>query len=156
MRLGNGNGGFGVGFSPMQVTLPMDLVAGDFNSDKKLDLVIANTGVGTVRLALGAGDGTFINAATPAVSTGASNRSIAAGDFNLDGFLDLAVTNVAASNVSILLGSGDGTFAAMQPFPVGAQPSHISVADMNGDGLLDLLTTDQSAGAAVVRLGQCL
>ena len=140
----------------MGVTMPMDLVAGDFNNDKKPDLAIANSGVGTIRLALGAGDGTFINAATPAVSAGASNRSIAAGDFNLDGYLDLAVTNVAVSNISLLLGSGDGTFATMQPFTVGAQPSHISVADVNNDGLLDLLTTDQSAGAAVVRLSQCL
>lgn len=128
----------------------------DFNGDQKPDLAIVNMGVGSVRIALGMGDGTFMNGATPNVVSGISNRSIAAGDFNLDGKLDLAVTNVSASNVSILLGNGDGTFATQQTFAMGAQPSHISVADVNRDGLLDLLTTDQSAGAVSVRLGQCL
>ena len=38
--------------------------------------------------------------------------SVAVGDFNGDGKLDLAVANYGSSNVSILLGNGDGTFKA--------------------------------------------
>src|SRR6266496_624870 len=41
--------------------------------------------------------------------TGARSRSVAVGDFNGDGKLDLAV---AAGTVSILLGTGTGSFGA--------------------------------------------
>ena len=89
------------------------------------------------------------------MTTSISNRSITVGDLNLDGILDLVVSNVAASNVSVLLGKGDGNFDPQQTFAMGAQPSHINLADLNRDGLPDLLATDQSAGAVSVRLAQC-
>jgi len=60
-------------------------------------------------------------------------------DFNNDGKLDLAVTNVGDATVSILLGDGDGTFEAAHNFSVGGENmTSIGVADFNGDGKLDL------------------
>ena len=59
---------------------------------------------------LGNGDGTFQPARTVAVGDGP--RSLAAGDFNGDGKLDLAVANSGSDTISILLGVGDGTFQA--------------------------------------------
>src|SRR5262249_14539320 len=63
---------------------------------------------------------------------------IAAGDFNDDGNLDLAVANAGTNNVSILLGVGDGTFGAATNFNVGTAPAALAVGDFNGDGKLDL------------------
>ncbi len=40
--------------------------------------------------------------------------SVAVGDFNGDGFVDLAVANGYCHFVSILLGNGDGTFRPRQ------------------------------------------
>ena len=57
---------------------------------------------------LGNGDGTF----QPAVSytAGFEPFSVAVGDFNGDGKLDLVVANFDGNTVSVLLGNGDGTF----------------------------------------------
>ncbi len=75
-------------------------------------------------------------------SGGAHASAVAAGDFNGDGNLDLAVTVcddcAQAGNVAILLGNGDGTFQAPAFFPVRYFPSYIAVGDFNHDGILDL------------------
>ncbi len=70
--------------------------SGDFNGDGKLDLVVVNAGipscqVRTVSVLLGDGTGNFTLASSPA--TGAYPWSVAVGDFNGDGKLDLAVVN---------------------------------------------------------------
>jgi FG-GAP-like repeat/Divergent InlB B-repeat domain/FG-GAP repeat len=75
-----------------------------------------------------------------AVNYGAGDRptSIAAGDFNGDGHLDLAVANEFTDNVSILLGNGDGTFNTAVNYAAGDYPSSVAAGDFNGDGHLDL------------------
>jgi hypothetical protein len=45
-----------------------------------------------------------------AFDTGSLPVSVAVGDFNGDGRLDLAVANFYSDNVSVLLGNGDGRF----------------------------------------------
>src|SRR5437764_456933 len=76
----------------------------------------------------------FIAAPTYVLS-GAS--SVAVGDFNGDGHLDLAVANHISNVVSILLGKGDGTFQYAGGY-VRDRPSSVAVGDFNGDGHLDL------------------
>src|SRR5207245_9819229 len=84
----------------------------DFNRDGRLDLAVANIGGATASILLGTGDGTFEAAKSYAV--GAGPNSIAVGDFDGDGFPDLAVTNSFSSpgTISILLGKRRGTFQA--------------------------------------------
>jgi hypothetical protein len=75
---------------------------------------------------------------------GSFPASVAVGDFNGDGLLDLAVANAGSSrpfirgDVSVLLGNGDGSFQAQRNFTAGNNPSSVAVGDFNGDGLLDL------------------
>jgi streptogramin lyase len=83
-----------------------------FNGDGKLDLVVANDGSNNVSILLGNGDGTFRAAVNYGVGSGSAPTSVAVGDFNGDGKLDLAVANELSNNVSILLGNGNGTFQA--------------------------------------------
>src|SRR5438093_1621109 len=44
------------------------------------------------------------------IAVGNNPRSVAVGDFNADGRLDLAVANDGSSSVTILLGQGNGQF----------------------------------------------
>jgi hypothetical protein len=72
----------------------------------------------TYSVLLGRSDGTF----APAVNygTGSNPWSVAVGDFNGDGKLDLAVVNQASSTLSVLLGRGDGTFRAAMNYALQA------------------------------------
>src|SRR5262245_10430843 len=108
------------------------VVSADFDNDNVPDLA-ANTG----DVLLGNGDGTFHSAA----NSGVAGSSIAVGDFDGDGNLDLAAT--AYSSVTVLMGQGDGTFVAAGDFPVtdGSYVSSVAVGDFTGDGLLDLGVT---------------
>jgi hypothetical protein len=73
--------------------------------------------------------------------------SIALGDFNLDGHIDIAAGNEATANVSIRLNNGDGSFRRVDPSPVGFRVSAIAAADFTSDGRLDLVVSSgPSAG----------
>jgi hypothetical protein len=143
-------GGFQAAVNYSAGSLPNATAVGDFNSDGKTDLAVANYG-GGVSILLGNGDGTF----QPAVSYAAGGHvySLTVGDFNGDGKADLAVTNLVEGTVSILLGVGDGTFQAPVSHPAGRRPTSVTVADLNNDGNADLVMSNQADGTVSVLLG---
>src|SRR5215470_17933146 len=82
-------------------------------------------------------------AAQTVFSAGSGPTSVAVGDFDGDGKLDLAVVDdpvpgTASSGVSILLGNGTGGFGTPTQFAAGSRPLSAAVGDLNGDGKLDL------------------
>jgi hypothetical protein len=97
---------------------------------------------------------TFSNASGSPIAAGAYPVSIAVGDFNGDGKLDLAVANQAGKNLTILLGNGDGTFTPAASSPsTGDGPFSIAVGDFNGDGKLDLAVANLSDNTVTILLG---
>jgi trimeric autotransporter adhesin len=131
-------------------TNPQAVVTADFNNDGKLDLATSNydgaTGDGSVSVLLGNGDGSFQPTLTSA--TGPYTYSLAAGDFNADGKIDLATANWGAgdnNDVSILLGNGDGTFADAVALNISdAYSLSVATGDLNADGKLDLVVTSDT------------
>ena len=77
------------------------MAVGDFNLDGKPDLAVANYSSDNVTILLGNGMGGFTQPAGSPVGAGTAPRSVAVGDFNLDGKPDLAVANSGTNNVTI-------------------------------------------------------
>jgi FG-GAP-like repeat/FG-GAP repeat len=168
--LGKGDGTFQPAVDYAVRGTPGSVAVGDFNGDGKPDLVVANPGLfdaggppttGSVSVLLGKGDGTFQPAAnSDAVSP---QGSVAVGDFNSDGKLDLAVANQGSydptgtltnAGVSVLLGKGDGTFQAAVNYGAGAAPVSVVAGDFNGDGKLDLAVANNRDGTVSILLGK--
>ena len=137
---------FSVGANPAQVAV------GDFNGDGKQDLATANYSSGNVSVLLGTGTGSFAAASGSPFSAGGGSRSVATGDFNGDGSLDLATANNSSNNVSVLLGDGAGSFAAASgsPFSVGTGPRSVATGDFDGDGRQDLATANAGGNVSVL------
>ena len=81
--------------------------------------------------------------------------SIVTADFNHDGNLDLAVSDLGSNQISILLGRGDGTFHTARTFSV-PSCAGLAVGDFNGDGIPDLAVVEYAnygTGALGIYLG---
>jgi hypothetical protein len=79
--------------------------------------------------------------------------SVAIGDLDRDGALDLAVANGWSDNVSVLLGNGDGTFRSAVNYGVGEWPESVAIGDLDGDGDLDLAVANAGSDNVSVLLG---
>ena len=116
------------------------ILLADFNRDGNTDIALGcsdrvsnHAGVnGGLVIILGNGDGSF---RAPVFYSTGDVSSIALGDFNGDGLLDIALTDGAQQNVIFFTGNGDGTFTKEATTITTATPAHgVVVADFNGDG----------------------
>ena len=87
-------------------------------------------------------------------SGGVGAISVAVGDFNGDGFPDIAVTNHNSNNIGVLLGNGNGTFRPAVTYGSGGfSPSQVIVADLNGDGHPDIVVVNTCGASATCSAG---
>ncbi len=136
------------------VSVSRDVAVADFNGDGIPDMAIVDQSGQKVFVLLGNGDGTFTAASgSPVTVSGNTLVGIAAGDFNNDGNVDLAVTDWGSNKVYILLGNGNGTFQNQTSISISGGPEEIVAADFNNDGNLDLAIAEYSGNAVMVLLG---
>lgn len=142
---GDGDGGFSGGWvasvgPPANSSTQTYLATADLNGDGKPDLVISNGN--SIFIALGNGDGTFTLLGGP-LNAPPARRAPIIGDFNGDGFFDLAYATENL-NLQLLLGNGDGTFTTGSAVAgVAGQlfDAVLATADFHGAGKLDLLVS---------------
>jgi len=144
IQSGMGDGTFSEPHSRIGVAMSSNsLIASDFNRDGHKDLAVA-CGANNLSVLLNRGNGTFVDEKRYLVWN--SPSAVAEGNFNGDGFTDLAVSNSASDDVCVMFGKGDGTFRDQMEFParygVGECPIAVTAADFNGDGLDDIATAN--------------
>jgi FG-GAP-like repeat/Bacterial Ig-like domain (group 3)/FG-GAP repeat len=152
--LGNGDGTF----STARILVPDQdfgrVAVGDFNGDGIPDLVVTHYfEFGTPpTIFLGKGDGAF-TAKLASFTLDYFPTSIVVGDFNGDGIVDLAFSDL--NGVEIALGNGDGTFneTSASPIQVPDELYSLQAGDFNHDGKLDLAGWDTYFGQIVLLLG---
>ncbi|MFZ2727706.1 MAG: VCBS repeat-containing protein, partial [Methylococcaceae bacterium] len=118
---------------------PTSVISGDFNADGKLDLAVANNNTGKCAVSVFLRN-THNTDFEPKIDYIIHHEptSLAVGDFNNDGRLDLAVGNISY-NIELLLGNASNTgFEPEIDVVVGNTPQSVIAGDFNNDGKLDL------------------
>lgn len=133
---------------------PNDLAVGDFNFDGKQDLAVANHETKGVTILLGNGHGQFQEPPYSPVQVQSDPHvhGIAAGDFNGDGLIDLAVESWSIDRVEILSGMKDGGFLVPGKLVVtGDKPyQKLRAADIDQNGKPEIITTSFNGGDVTI------
>jgi hypothetical protein len=148
----DGAGGYRIA-QDWTVARPADITATDLDHDGRLDIVVAGTD----------GVSVFWNGGGPPAAAalvlvpGQSAQSVALGDVNQDGTLDLMVALPHQSAAALLINLGERQFAPPMLFPLegasalaGVVPHSVALADLDGDHDLDVAAGLAVGGACVL------
>ena len=119
---------------------PSSVVSGDIDRDGIADAITANKNDNTLSFLKGSATGTFGTPSAiilPAAVT--APTSVALGDVNRDGKIDLAVGGTGG--IALLRGNGDGTFTTLKTF-LGRTATAVAIADLDSNGIPDIAATN--------------
>jgi hypothetical protein len=141
---------YAAGFTVLPVVAQANWVARANQATGQLDAqVVSESGLNKLAPG-GPGSPVKFGTAIDYPSGGSEADSVALGDLNGDGILDVVVANFCLSEsdcsegtVSVLIGNGKGGFqAAVSYGSGGVMASSVAIADVNGDGKLDLVVAN--------------
>ena len=93
--------------------------------------------------------GTVIGPLFPNPVLGLPAGGVVVGEFNGDGWPDLAISDPVRSEVVIEAGRGDATFAPERRFRVGSGPGQVVLGDFDRDGPQDLAVVNEGTSVNV-------
>jgi hypothetical protein len=120
---------------------PSDIDAVDLDRDGDVDLAVANHETPAITVLINDGHGHFASAPGSPFDTGARPHlhGLATGDFDGDGWADVAVESADTKEVRVLRGGPRGLSAPV-PVAVGTMPYfRLGVGDVTGDGRPEIL-----------------
>jgi YD repeat-containing protein len=162
---GSGNGSL-IQTEQFSNTANRSMIAmGDLNGDGNLD-VVAGSGLNTVSIFLGNGDGSVngsstVNGVTSDLFVGNEPQAVALQDLNGDGKLDLIIANGSSNEVSVLFQSsgasqntGTVNFQPRIILSTGSSsaPTALAMGDVNGDSIADIVATKETDNTVAVLL----
>lgn len=116
----------------------------DLDGDGDLDLIVLSQryGVapGEIEVLLNTGDGSFAPAAV--TSTGVGAYTMAVGDVDDDGLLDLALADSFTGSLRVYVNVGAGRFSIAPSVAAGLRPIVVGIGDVDGDGKRDIAVVD--------------
>ncbi len=127
-----------------------DTILADLDNDGDLDIAgnsLSDATFDRAVVLLNNGDGTF--GAPAFFGVGSNPLSITAADMDLDGDIDLVLSNRDTSDLSLLRNNGNGTFLPEVIIPAGSLPTDIAIADFNVDGKPDIVVGNGDANSHV-------
>jgi hypothetical protein len=144
LLLGKGDATFVPGESYLVPFGARGITVADLNGDKQPDFIVRHTGI---TILLGQGGGRF--RVTGEYVTD-NTESIALGDFDLDGAIDIAASR------RLLMGDGKGNFPRAYEFDPGHknEGGFVWAADLNGDQRTDLVVSDRVRNRISVYMNQ--
>jgi hypothetical protein len=153
---GYGNGSFSTPITHRMEydSLPLSLIAGDFNNDNYLDIAIVNSGTNNIGILLAKSNDTFEKPILISTGFGSRPHSIAVGHFNDDNLIDIAVANYGNNNIGVFLSYGSGTFANQTTRSLGSASSYsIGVDDFNWDNRMDIVVINKGQNNTAMLIG---
>lgn len=154
VALGDGQGGFAPIAYYAGGDYKFDLAVADLDGDGHLDVVTAESIPDAVGVWLGDGTGALGPVQLTAMVEGVEPRSVATGDVNGDGIVDVVCTTGSNAAVNLLLGTGDGELAPALAVGDLGNLRDVVLDDLDGDGDLDILVTSLAGVVAVLYHGR--
>ncbi|CAF3770289.1 unnamed protein product [Rotaria sp. Silwood1] len=120
---------------------PSYLVLYDFNDDSRLDIAVVNSGANNIGIFLADENKLFPDPLMLSTGENSHPNSVALGDLNNDGYLDIVVANTDANTIRIM-------FRQRYELPtnsielatgIDSQPCSIAINDFNSDNRLDIV-----------------
>jgi len=129
---------------------------GDYDNDGDLDILLTGEASDSVvsKIYKNNGDNTFTEQ-TGISLTGVGNSSVAWGDYDNDGDLDILLTGEASDSVvsKIYKNNGDNTFAEQTGISLtGVDNSSVAWGDYDNDGDLDILLTGYTGSTRISKI----
>ncbi|MGE0434237.1 MAG: FG-GAP-like repeat-containing protein [Planctomycetota bacterium] len=131
------------------------LAVADFDHDGDLDVAATFDFItnGSLVVAINDGTGTFTHA-TGSPFNGTPAAGVCTGDFDRDGWADIAWTRPNDNQLHVWLGLGNVTFSIAPSSPYTLADARVVVSgDVNHDGIPDLAVTRRSAAVVEILLG---
>lgn len=155
---GEGTGAFGWRVLTPLSDRPRSSFASDVDTDGFVDVIIAMWGalsedgysLSHVSVLRGNGDGHFD---APDPIAGLLTSSIAHGDVDNDGLVDIAAVVHDPTRIEIFTGDGVGGFQSTHGFEIGNRGGTLFLLDADGDGALDLISLERERESAFLWLG---